>query len=1112
MLNSVPRPIHSETPPTREIVSFPALPESLLLDSQSIRTDELITLFNRILSDLEVFVPYLAADVYLEEAGHLCLVATRNFPTSRLGFTYPVEDSPLYHEIVQNQQPLMIDDVRQDSRFRVFWDDKFLRAWMGLPFIVNGTVQGLISIASDKIALFSQRDAYLAQTFINQAAVTVEKAHMARALAAEKHTLELAYQVSQSLTQSLDPGEVAQKALDLMTEALPGCRGGIYILDPANPQQLHALAISEYTEEMLGEAQDRTFMQIGVGLLGSVAAHGTPLLVDDVLTDPRWVPISDGISSIRSKVYIPLTVRNELIGVFTLSHPTVGYFRSVDLANLLLVTTPIALALQNARLFTAERMRRQEAEILRKATSTLILNLNQEQVLQELLERLREVVALDSACFMLIKGNQLQAVAGIGLPTPDEIIGHYFPIHNPLFRRLQKELRTIYYKDIRQEINFQAWGGTSYVRGWMGVPLLHRGILIGYLTLDSREVGTYGETEAVLAQAFANQATITIVNAQLLQDIQRSAVEQRTVSHLLRQLNATSTLAEIIPTIAAYLFTLSQCDAIELALFYADDRTIRSDFHITHVDGVQSTSHSLYHFGDSAVTPFLQQGRIHQTPNLQVYQSFSMESNYLAQGYTARISSPLQVNKSVLGAIHLFWRSAHTYAECNVAIFSQVADAIAMAVDKATLFAQTHRRAEEMEKLANLSMALRPLETRREIIDTALRYALETFQATQGHISFPAEDGKALEIELFTGLVVPNGPRRFLSEHSVLGQVYRTGQPWVANNILAEPKADADSVAAWRAAGYHSATAIFAPLHTGNQIIGVISMIMGNPTRHYSENDLHLLAAMAGILGTALHRSALLETLEQRVLARTRDLAEANLRLQELDRLKSEFVANVSHELRTPLTNIRFYLDLLNRGRPEKRPGYIQILEAETNRLYMLIESILDLSRLSAIRAQGTFHPVTFDMGQLGREIYQNHLPQAMDKGIVLGYSIEKEPLSFSADRNQIIQVMTNLLANSINYTTAGGKVTLVIRSKAGGVEIGVDDTGMGIEPEEQPHLFDRFYRGHRVTELGIPGTGLGLSIVKEIVDLHRGEISVQSSPGAGSRFVVWLPENGAAT
>jgi signal transduction histidine kinase len=247
--------------------------------------------------------------------------------------------------------------------------------------------------------------------------------------------------------------------------------------------------------------------------------------------------------------------------------------------------------------------------------------------------------------------------------------------------------------------------------------------------------------------------------------------------------------------------------------------------------------------------------------------------------------------------------------------------------------------------------------------------------------------------------------------------------------------------------------------------------------------------------------------MEEEVRRRTQELAEANERLKELDRLKSEFVANVSHELRTPLTNIRFYVDLIRRGRAEKREQYLAVLESEILRLNMLIESILDLSRLNVARDRGIFEVTAFDIGQVLHEIHRNYLPQAASKKILLSYQQPSQPLTLWANRNQIIQVVTNLLTNAINYTLGGGTVTLSVQpTEDDGIEIAIQDTGMGIDPDDLNHLFERFYRSPNVTDLGIPGTGLGLSIVQEIVELHRGSVRAESQKGVGSTFIVWLP------
>ena len=227
-------------------------------------------------------------------------------------------------------------------------------------------------------------------------------------------------------------------------------------------------------------------------------------------------------------------------------------------------------------------------------------------------------------------------------------------------------------------------------------------------------------------------------------------------------------------------------------------------------------------------------------------------------------------------------------------------------------------------------------------------------------------------------------------------------------------------------------------------------------------------------------------------------------RQKELDRLKDIFVSDVSHELRTPTSNISLYLELLEDAPPERSSQYVSVLKEQSQLLRKLVEDILDLSRLTMGKGKRPeFTPV--DLNTLTDQVIKAHLPMAdisklslvFEKGAGLEY-IHGEP-------NQLARVVTNLISNALRYTFEGGVCARTYMS-GDWVCLEVEDTGMGIELEDIPHLFERFYRGRKVRQSNIHGTGLGLAIVKEIVDLHEGKIKVESEFGKGSRITVRLP------
>ena len=259
--------------------------------------------------------------------------------------------------------------------------------------------------------------------------------------------------------------------------------------------------------------------------------------------------------------------------------------------------------------------------------------------------------------------------------------------------------------------------------------------------------------------------------------------------------------------------------------------------------------------------------------------------------------------------------------------------------------------------------------------------------------------------------------------------------------------------------------------------------------------------------------------LDQRVIERTKELAEANLqlekqtqelaqaniRLTELDAMKSKFVSDVSHELRTPISNLRIYLEMLEGAKPEKRERYRLVLQEETRRLESLVADILDLSRMEIDVAQSAFSRL--DLNETVRKVVDANRLGAEVKGLELSFDGFIDLPKIWADEKQLSQAINNLVSNAINYTSQGS-VRVYTSYDIGKdlVNLMVQDTGFGIEARDLPHLFERFYRGKRAGQSTIPGTGLGLAITKEIITRHQGQIEVQTDPGEGSVFKVLLP------
>jgi two-component system phosphate regulon sensor histidine kinase PhoR len=227
-------------------------------------------------------------------------------------------------------------------------------------------------------------------------------------------------------------------------------------------------------------------------------------------------------------------------------------------------------------------------------------------------------------------------------------------------------------------------------------------------------------------------------------------------------------------------------------------------------------------------------------------------------------------------------------------------------------------------------------------------------------------------------------------------------------------------------------------------------------------------------------------------------------RQKELDRMKDMLIYDVSHELRTPITSIRLYSELLKSAPPERQDRFLSVIMEQSSLLTKLVEDILDLSRLTVSKSR----KVTFEDANLNvlvDQAFMAHLPVAEAAGLKLIFEPDAELPLIRAEQSQIARMITNLVSNAIRYTPQG-QVVLQTSGANNKVCLVVQDTGVGIEPQDLPHVFERFYRGRNVRQTGIPGTGLGLAIVKEIVNLHDGKIEIESAMGEGTTFRIWLP------
>jgi signal transduction histidine kinase len=351
----------------------------------------------------------------------------------------------------------------------------------------------------------------------------------------------------------------------------------------------------------------------------------------------------------------------------------------------------------------------------------------------------------------------------------------------------------------------------------------------------------------------------------------------------------------------------------------------------------------------------------------------------------------------------------------------------------------------------------------------------------------------------------------FRPGEGLCGRVVMTATPLMVGD---DPQAYPERPLLEDVQGVGVRAAVAAPLRAHGVVSGVLLVTSRSPHQFHPE-DSQLLSALADHAATAIENATLYEAvrrhaedLEAQVAARTRELQASNAQLQELDRLKSEFVSHVSHELRTPLTSIKGFIDYLLEGiagelSPLQR-DFLTRLKGNADRLVRLINDLLDLARIEA--GQLALSPERLCVREVAAEVLETLRPLAVEKGVDLEMDGPEADGLVRADRDRLYQVLLNLTHNAVKFTPPGGAVRVQVDMQPNGeILTMVQDTGEGIPPEQVERIFEMFHQVHS-SPASTEGSGLGLAIAKKLVEFHGGRMWVRSQLGQGSAFGFTLP------
>ncbi len=985
----------------------------------------------------------------------------------------------------------------------------------GKPIIMEGTVTalrgedgritGYVSINRD-ITERKQTDVTL------RLYRDVLEQHVADLRMQERH-LALLNEITRAALEMPDLPSMLQTLVDQLGELLDADGCYITLWDEAQRRTIPAAAYGELRETYLSLRP-----QPGeVAMTEPVLNGGHALVAEDVFNSPYISPRIAAQLPARSVLGLPLIAGDQKLGAALIAFNRPHHFTPDEIARGEQAAAQIALAVAKGRLLEAEREQRALAEALCDAATALNSTLHLDDVLDRILADVGSVVPHDAVNVMLIESGMARVVRRRGY-VEDELEPRLFALRFPVadvpsLRRMADTGLPVVVTDTQAAgADWVDFAETRWIRSHVGTPIRIKGQIIGFLHADSAAPGFFSPAHAERLQAFADASAVAIENARLFETAQRRLAEQTALLAASSAITSSLDLATVLGRLAEQM-----CRAIDATSAYICDWKPETGTSTVLAEYFGPEAAPQERESDLGVTYHLSQEfgaaldfhALLTTNKIVLFHADDPNTPEGTRAHLARyggrsqLTVPFVVKETVVGYAAL-WESRRrrNFTPEEIALCQGIAQQAAIAFENARLFEVERLRRQELEAAYRASLSLTTSLDLLQVLDAVLGAALSLmpgqgsahiFLYDEGGLTFGAAMSPQGRLDKPIGEPRPDG---------VTYAVARSGEAIIVEDTSRHPLfADVP-------AGWGEAFAIVGlPLKVGATVVGVMNVAYPAPHK-FAESELRVLSLLAAQAAVAIQNARLHEQtqryadeLEQHVAERTRELTEAYEQLKALDRLKSKFITDVSHELRTPIANLNLYMDLLERGKPDKQPHYRAILKEQVARLVNLIEDVLDVSHLELDTTAADYAPV--DLNAVVNQVVTALHTRAGVASLALTFAPDAALPSVRAVRDQLLRVVANLVANAIHYTPEGW-VRVSTYQAGERVCLEVQDSGIGIDPEDVPHLFERFYRGRNVSH--VPGNGLGLAIVHEIVSLHGGTLEVESRLGQGSTFRVWLP------
>lgn len=866
-----------------------------------------------ILNELNKVIEFNSASIQLLKGDHLDIVGGRGalVTEKEKDRTFPYPSGNPNTLVLNERRPYILNDAQKS--YASFKEMPEIISWLGVPLIAKERAIGILTLDSNELNHFSEEDAALVTSFAHYAALALENAQLFEDEQTRRREAETLREIALALTSTLDLNEAIQQILEQLKRVLPYDSAAIQVIKDDHIINLGGRGW-EKPEEVLklrfpipGDNPNTKVIQEK-----SIVILNNTQLAYPVFKEPHH-------NQTRSWMGIPMIFHGEVIGMLAVDSKKKNSFDASSAEIAKTFATQAAIAITNARLYNAETQRRQEAETLRQAALIISSSLDLDEVLGTILASIKRVIPFYSAAVMLFKGEETEITSGYNLPDQNKHVGKRFKTENDrLLQELLEKKYPIILNDARNESSFGGWGETNYVRGWMAIPLIVRGDITGYITLDSKKVGAYSQKHAELAQVFAHQAASAIANARLyeaaIQAAERRAVLHKISQEVSRGIQSAETIYQTVYQAAENLLP---CDAFVITLRDKDD---------------PENDHAVFLAEQGKKYPKLAIPRAESIVTAAEENDLSVICNDIDTGVLnlnrnsrfgtpqkvkSLIVSPMLSGNELIGAISAQSYETNTYSSEDTVLFDMLAAHAAAAIENARLLAESEQRGREFAELYQISQDMVTNPDTELLLTAMLERATKLIGISYASIYIYDKPRNELVVSKLYGLNESD-------QQKVLGTRLKIGEGLAGRVAQKLKPIQTTNYQRWkhRSKKYNNTLKFTAtlelPLVYRGELLGVLALFEIAPkTYEFSENDQRIMSLFASQLSSALHSA--------------KQLQQITTRLAELEAINQ--LSNALRTIDSPTEMLPVLLDEVSRSL-HVNTCVIWISEPHTDEIY----------------------------------------------------------------------------------------------------------------------------------------------------------------------------------